>query len=217
MSRITGTLCFACRRKAVRCAANICLLEGNMASVLVVNSSFRKNSNSTELGKQVAQGAQNAGHDVVSIDISRKQIGPCRGCDACLQPGASGCVNKDDMQEFYPLIRKADTIIFVSPIYWFNMGGQIKQFIDRCYSVAVSPGHQGPSPFAVKKLGAVFVYGGEDPFDSGCVNAIRTLQDICHYTGAAWAGAMYGSAYGPGEAGQNAALMKKALDYGAGV
>lgn len=188
-----------------------------MAHVLIVNSSLRKKSNSNELSARVAEGARNSGHQVSVIDISRKHIKPCHACESCLKPGAKGCVVKDDMQEFYPLIREANCLIFVSPIYWFTMGGQIKQFIDRCYAVAVPPGHEGPSPFAQKKLGAVLVYGDEDPFASGCVNAIRTFQDISAYTGAEWAGCLYGSAYEEGEANQNAELLEKALRFGASL
>jgi len=188
-----------------------------MAKVLIVNSSFRKGSNSTELASHVAEGARSKGHQITSIDISRLAIGPCRGCQACLLPESDGCINKDGMRELYPLIREAEVILFVSPVYWFNVGGQIKQFIDRCYAVAVPKNHEGPSPFAAKKLGAVLVYGDADPFISGCVNAIRMFQDICSYTGASWAGAMYGSAYETGEVKDNAALREKAVQYGAGL
>ena len=185
-----------------------------MAKVLIVNSSYRENSNSSELGLCVAEGARKAGHEVTVIDIGRMRIEPCRGCEACLQPKSKGCVVRDDMQSLYPLVREADVIIYASPVYWFNMGGQIKQFIDRCFSVAVLPGYQEPGPFAAKKLGAVLAYGGEDPFDSGCVNALRCFQDICAYTGAEWAGAVYGSASEEGGIRENTALLEEAEAYG---
>ena len=185
-----------------------------MAKVLIVNSSFRKNSNSSELGLRVAEGARNKGHEVTVIDISRLRIEPCRGCEGCHQPKSKGCVVKDDMQPLFPLVREADVIIYASPVYWFNLCGQIKQFIDRCYSVAVQPEHKEPSPFATKKLGLVMAYGDEDPFNSGCVNALRSVQDTCLFTGATWAGAVYGSATDPGEIKSNAALMEKAVKFG---
>ena len=185
-----------------------------MANVLIVNSSYRKNSNSSELGLHVAEGARKKGHEVKVIDIGHLRIEPCRGCTACLQPESKGCVTDDDMQALYPLVREADVIVFASPIYWFNMCGQMKQFIDRCFAVAVAPGLQEPSPFATKKLGAVLVYGAEDPYDSGCVNALRCFQDICTYTGSTWAGAVYGSAFAAGKIRENAALLEKAVTYG---
>ena len=185
-----------------------------MANVLIVNSSYRKDSNSSELGLRVAEGARKKGHEVKVVDISHLRIEPCRGCEACLQPNSKGCVTNDDMQGLYPLVREADIIIYASPVYWFNLCGQIKQFIDRCYSVAIQPEHKEPSLFATKKLGLVMAYGDDDAFTSGCVNALRSVQDTCLFTGAAWAGAVYGSATDPGEIKNNAALMEKAVKFG---
>lgn len=189
-------------------------LGAHMAKVLIIASSWRKNSNSTGLAKQVAKGAKSIKHDVHFMDVSRLNIGPCRGCEGCHQPKSKGCVVKDDMQALYPRFNEADVVIFASPIYWFNLGGQIKQFIDRLYAVALPEIGDAPSPLRGKKLGAVLVYGGDDPFDSGCVNAIRSIQDICQYTSAAWAGALYASAMEPGACADNDALMRKALEYG---
>lgn len=186
-----------------------------MAKVLIVNSSFRKKSNSSALANQVGEGARGKGHDVSVIDVSRMNIKACMGCDSCLKPGADYCITKDDMYPLYPMIQAADVIIYSSPIYWFNLCGQLKQFIDRSYAVAVPPGHEGPSPFAGKSLGAVLVYGDDDPLGSGCINVIRSFQDICLYTGAQWLGAMHGSAYAQGDAAKNAALMQAAFDFGA--
>ncbi len=185
-----------------------------MSEILIVKSSFRKKSNSNLLAERVAEGARERGHQVQEIDISRLQIGPCRGCEGCLQPGSNFCVNKDDMHRFYPAVQAAEALIFASPVYWFNLCGQIKQFIDRCFAVAVSP-DGGVSPFAGKKIGAVLTYGDDDPFDSGCVNALRSLQDICAFTGAKWMPAVYGSAYKEGEIARNMALLEKARKYGA--
>lgn len=185
-----------------------------MTKVLIISSSYRKDSNSAALAAKVGEGAKISGHEVELIDISRLEIRPCRGCESCIQPKAKSCVTQDDMQALYPKIREADVLILASPIYWFTMCGQLKQFIDRCYAVAVPPEHIGTSPFAEKKIGAIFVYGDEDPLVSGCVNAVRTVEDICRYTGAEWLGALYGSAYGVGEIRENGEIMEKALSYG---
>ncbi len=184
-------------------------------NVLFVNSSLRKNSNSSLLSAQAAAGAAAAGHTVESIDIGKLRISPCLGCTLCLRPGSDYCVTRDDMHPLYPRIAKAEALILVSPIYWFNLCGQLKQFIDRCFAIAANPDPQGKSPFAGKKIGAVLTYGAEDPFDSGAVNALRCIQDICTYTGAIWAGAVYGCANAEGETAGNAALTAKAREFGA--
>lgn len=190
-----------------------------MAKVLIVNGSGRPDSNTRLLAARVAAGAHEKDHAVETVDIGSMDIKPCRGCEACISPaaGGGGCVVQDDMRALYPMVKAADVIILSSPVYWFNLCGQIKQFIDRCFAVAADRGPDGRSPFAAKKIGAVLVYGDTDPFNSGCVNALRCLQDICSYTGAAWAGAVYGSAYGEGEIADNALLMEQAKEYGLGL
>ena len=186
-----------------------------MHKILIVNSSPRHESNSSILSAQVAEGAKSAGHEVETLEIGKLRINPCWGCLACRLPGREYCVQADDMSLLYKSIVAADVIIYVSPVYWFNLGGQIKQFIDRCFAIAVSPDATSPSPFSGKALGAVLAYGGDDPFDSGAVNAIRSLQDICLYTGARWAGAIYGSASNAGEISADAKLLEKAREFGA--
>ena len=187
-----------------------------MSKVLIINSSARKKSNSNALSEQVALGAREKGHDVTVLDISRMNIASCKGCEGCHQPKSKGCVQKDDMQRCYPHVCEADVILFTSPIYWFTLCGQIKQFIDRCYAVGVST-ETSPSAFENKKIGGIFAYGDDDPFASGCVNAIRALQDTCSFLKVEWAGALYGSGYNAGEIANNAGLMQKAREYGAAL
>lgn len=185
--------------------------------ILFITSSYRKKSTSTALARAAASAAESAGHDVTLVDISRARISPCRGCEACHKPGAKGCVVRDGMQDYYPLALAADCLVFASPVYWFNLCGQIKQFIDRCYAIALAPQPGAPSPFAAKRIGLILAYGGDDVLDSGGVNAIRSFQDICAFTGASFAGALYGLTLSPGGAEENAVLVARAEAFGAGL
>ena len=42
-------------------------------------------------------------------------------------------------------------------------------------------------------------YGDSDPFNSGCVNALRSFQDAYRYAGARIVDMVYGSAEEPGD------------------
>lgn len=180
---------------------------------LIISTSYRKNSNSRALGLRVAEGAKKAGHEVSFADVGRLDIAPCRGCGACKLPGSNFCVIRDAMHDYYPALRTSDHIILCAPIYFFNMNGQCKNFIDRAYAAINNP-EGGGNYFTGKKLGAVFTYGDSDPFVSGCVNALRTLQDTALYCKAVWAGAVYGSAYDEGDIMKNAALLDAAEQFG---
>ena len=188
-----------------------------MAKILFITSSWRKKSNSACLAFHAAEGAENNGHEVTTVDIARLNIGACRGCLACQKTKSGRCVHQDDMSQFYPLLEEADVLVFASPVYWFNLCGQIKQFIDRCYALAIKELPDGTVCFGKKKIGVVLAYEGEDPFDAGAVNAIRSVQDMCSFLGATFAGALYGTAHNEGEVATNTALREKARAYGAGL
>ena len=55
----------------------------------------------------------------------------CRGCEGCSETNA--CVVRDDMQDAYKKMREADALVAASPTYFYNMSGDMKKFIDRCY------------------------------------------------------------------------------------
>ena len=189
-------------------------MEEVMAKILFITSSWRKGSNSSCLAAHAVEGAKSNGHTVTVVDIAQLHIGPCRACMACHKNKNGRCVQHDDMTQFYPPLEEADVLIFASPVYWFNLCGQIKQFIDRCYALAAKEMPDGKTYFSRKKIGVVLAHEGNDPFDSGGINAIRSIQDICSYTGANFVGALYGSANNEGEVADNAALLKKARAYG---
>lgn len=186
-----------------------------MAKILFITSSWRKNSNSSWLAAQAAEAAEKNGHDVTTANIAKLSIGPCRACMGCRKKQEGLCIHKDDMGQFYPMIEEADVLIFASPVYWFNLCGQIKQFIDRCYALGGKEFPDGTNCFSRKKIGLVLAHEGEDPYDSGGINAIRSIQDTCSYLGATFAGALYGCANNDGEAAANPILKKKAEEYGA--
>jgi len=184
-----------------------------MAKIVFITSSWRKRSNSSWLAARAAEAAEKNGHAVTVVDIARLNIGPCRACMGCRENREGRCVLPDDMGRFYPMLEEADVLIFTSPVYWFNLCGQIKQFIDRCYAL----GGKEPHCFSQKKLGLVLAHEGDDPYDSGGINAIRSIQDTCSYLGATFAGALYGCANDEGEAAKSPALLEKAREFGASL
>lgn len=101
--------------------------------VLVISSSLRNNSNSDALADAFAKGAQEAGHQVQKISLKGKTIGFCRGCLACLKAGK--CIIRDDAMEIAQQMKEADVIAFATPIYYYEMSGQMKTMLDRANSL----------------------------------------------------------------------------------
>ena len=183
---------------------------GKSKKVVILLGSPRKGGNSAALAAQIAEGAAAAGAQVESFYLHGMKIAPCQACESCHKPGAKGCVIQDDMQQLYPRLREADAVVYASPIYWFTVSAQLKLAMDRCYALGGEQGHA----LAGKRIGLAFAYGGEDPFDSGCTNAIRTFQDAFGFIGAPIVGMVYASAGGAGEVRSNEKAMKEAADLG---
>ena len=63
------------------------------------------------------------------ITLHDKNINFCKGCDACKK--SNNCIIDDDMQELTDKVKDADGIIMSSPVYFGDMTGLAKTFIDR--------------------------------------------------------------------------------------
>ncbi|MHA1288587.1 MAG: flavodoxin family protein [Candidatus Thorarchaeota archaeon] len=114
------------------------------------------------------------------------------------------CVqDDDDMNRIYPKIIEADTIVFTSPIYWFNYSGQLKLFIDRLVALHVQGGHKLDG----KQFAAIFVYGDTNVKESGVQHAINSIKHLIHYLKGGTLGIVHGTANDIGDAKNNTRLV----------
>ncbi|OUQ21241.1 NADPH-dependent FMN reductase [Flavonifractor sp. An135] len=97
--------------------------------VLVISTSLRPNSNSDVLAREFARGAREAGHEVEVLSLRGKDLRFCNGCMACLK--APRCVIQDDANAIVEKMGAADVICFATPVYYYEMSGQMKTLLDR--------------------------------------------------------------------------------------
>lgn len=100
-----------------------------MKKVIVISTSLRVGSNSDMLADKFTEGALHAGHDVEKISLAGKNISFCRGCLACQKLGR--CVIDDDANGIMQKVLNADVVVWATPIYYYEMSGQMKVMIDR--------------------------------------------------------------------------------------
>lgn len=100
-----------------------------MSKVLVITTSLRRRSNSDILAERLIAGAEDAGHEVELVSLKGKEIKFCIGCLACQKP--QKCVLKDDAVVIAEKAKDADTLVFATPIYYYEMCGQMKTLLDR--------------------------------------------------------------------------------------
>lgn len=97
--------------------------------VLIISTSLRGGSNSEILAKECEKGAKEAGHDVQFISLKNKDIKYCIGCLSCQK--TNKCILKDDVIEILEAVKEAEVIVFATPIYYYEMCGQMKTLLDR--------------------------------------------------------------------------------------
>ncbi len=179
-------------------------------NVLVLLGSPRKNGNSAILAEQIILGAKASKAKVETVYLHGKNIAPCSACMSCQKKNSKGCRLQDDMQEIYPKLVEAEAWVIASPVYWFTVSAQTKIFMDRCFAL---PAYH-KDPFRGKRIAIAMTYGDTDPFNSGCINALRTFQDAFRYTESSLIGMVYGSAMEAGAIRSDEKVMQEAFQLG---
>lgn len=129
-----------------------------MSKVVIFKGSPRKNGYTTRLLEQVAKGAKTKGAEIIEFDLNDSGIRGCQGCYYCRTH--DGCAVKDYLQPMYEAIKEADAIVFGSPIYYYQVTGQARVWLDRTFSMVgenFAPRHPG------KKVITIFAQGNSNP------------------------------------------------------
>ena len=100
-----------------------------MKNVLIISTSLRTGGNSDLLADAFAQGAHEAGHAVEKLSLRDKTIQFCKGCLACQK--TQRCVIHDDANSIVQKMKDAQVHVFATPIYYYEMCGQMKTLLDR--------------------------------------------------------------------------------------
>lgn len=93
----------------------------------------RKNGNTAALVFKVLEGAEKAGAETELLYLCDYDFKDCQGCMHC--KANDSCRLEDGMQELYDKIRFSDAIVFGTPVYFSQMSGLMKNFIDRMYAL----------------------------------------------------------------------------------
>ncbi|MDO4568230.1 MAG: flavodoxin family protein [Clostridia bacterium] len=104
-------------------------------NILVLNGSPRPDGNTAALVNAFAEGAVQGGHSVTIVPVCQRNIAGCLACEYCHTTGGGKCIQRDDMQEVYPLLEAAEMIVLASPIYYHSFTGQLQCAINRIYAL----------------------------------------------------------------------------------
>lgn len=129
-------------------------------NILVLNGSPRSTGSTKDMVNAFKEGAESAEHIVNVVDVCKKKIAGCLACEFCHTKGHGECIQKDDMQEVYDLLKEAEMLVIASPIYYHGISGQLKCVIDRFYSAAYPE-----RPEHLKKAAMILSSGDPNMYD----------------------------------------------------
>ena len=109
--------------------------------IVILNGSPRKGGNTSALVEKFTKGAEDAGNTVTEFFLDHMDIHGCKGCFGGHSSRECPCVQKDDMMQIYPAVRECDVVVLATPLYYWNMSGQIRTAIDRLFALEEGDGN----------------------------------------------------------------------------
>lgn len=110
-------------------------------NIVILNGSPRKKGNTSALVQAFVKGAESSGHTVTEFFLSAMDIHGCRGCFGGHSSRACPCVQRDDMDKLYPAVKDSDVVVLATPLYYWNMSGQIRTAVDRLFALEEGDGN----------------------------------------------------------------------------
>jgi multimeric flavodoxin WrbA len=121
--------------------------------VVAINGSHRKGKNTAIMLQTVLNEISIKGIETELIELADYNIKVCKSCNRCLSQTKCS-ITDDDMEVLTKKIVHADGIILGSPVYWNNVTGLMKNFMDRTRFLHMSKN------LLNGKIGAAVTHGG---------------------------------------------------------
>ena len=102
--------------------------------IIAINGSPRKNGNTATLLNKALEGASSQGATTELINLYDLNFKGCVSCFACKLKGGKSygkCAYKDELTLVLDKIESADAVILGSPIYFSDVTGEMRSFIER--------------------------------------------------------------------------------------
>ncbi|GFZ31933.1 flavodoxin [Clostridium zeae] len=102
--------------------------------IIALNGSPRKTKNTATILKEALEGAKTQGAEIELINLYDLNYKGCVSCFACKRIGGQSygkCAVKDDLQAVLRKIEEADALILGSPIYFGEITGEMRSFLER--------------------------------------------------------------------------------------
>lgn len=143
----------------------------------------RKKGNTTAIVNEVLRGASEAGAETKAYNLNELDIRGCQACYKCQTPEGK-CVQTDGMSKLYDEIFSADAVVFGTPVFMFQVTGQMKTFIDRLFALLyLKDGQPGAFRNKIKGKKAITVYSQAQPDTSLFASSFDLNEGVLVFLG----------------------------------
>ena len=131
-----------------------------MVKVLSINGGPRKNWNTDTLLQKALEGAKSVGAQTEAVHLYDLNYKGCTSCFACKRKNSKHighCAMKDDLSGVLEKVLESDVLLLGSPIYFGNVTGLMRSFLERLLFSNLSY-NQGHRSIYQGKLSSGFIY-----------------------------------------------------------
>lgn len=173
---------------------------GAARRVVALSSSPRRKGNSRKGAEAVLEGAAAAGHQTELVHLADHVQGLLRNCRECRRSDGFCSIDDGYRNVLFEKVMPADALVLATPIWWYGMSGQLKNFFDRmfCYFALSYPDHASVHRGLYGKRVAV-VLSAEENNLSARLGIIQTMQELCRYMHWSMVGVVTGIGNSTGE------------------
>jgi multimeric flavodoxin WrbA len=139
-------------------------MGGNIMKIVCLKGSPRSGGNSAAIADRLLASAAALGAQTSVFELNRLNYRGCQGCYACKKK-LDRCILEDDLTAVLEAVAEADTVVLATPVYYGDISGQLKCFIDRTFSYLVADYVTNPNPSRLapgKKLVFILTQGNPD-------------------------------------------------------
>lgn len=118
--------------------------------VSAILGSPRKKGVTNTLATAFVERMEQSGAESQRFFLNDMAFKGCQGCQGC-KTRAGACVLEDDLTPALKSLQEADILLFATPVYYWDVTGQFKTFVDRTWSLVKSDYQTNPEPTYIEK------------------------------------------------------------------
>ncbi|MED0972802.1 NAD(P)H-dependent oxidoreductase [Bacillus paramycoides] len=113
-------------------------------NVLIIYAHPSPSSFNASILEHVQKGLQETNHSVTLLDLYKEQFDPVLVFNE--EKKRRDLLHEEETKRYRELVQKADTLLFIYPIWWWGMPAILKGFIDRIFVAGFAYKYEGALP-----------------------------------------------------------------------